>query len=533
MPATMAAGVALGLVAVLGWPLVATVLEALHFGDVSMAGGWSRPLDLALETTRLVLATEAIALPVGVALALLLFRTDIRGERFLLGLVVLGALLPMPLHAMGWLGAIGNAGRAQLFGGRPLLTGWAGAAFVHAMAALPWVVLLSGVGLRSVEPELEEAAWLDLPAWRVWLAITLRRGIGGILASALMVAVLTAGDMTVTDLVQVRTYAEEAYIQEALGQGPAAMAIVTIPPLVVLGGAVLLGASALLALDPARLPSKRSRPRTWGLGRWRGPLGLLLVGLAGPVIALPIVGLIWRAGRGGGSAVLGIGPTWSAPGLAGSLRRAFGTVLPYLAETSLYAAAGATATVALAWCLAWLGRGPGPWRWAAAGAVALALACPAPVAGMALMLAYRGLPFVYAEAPILILAYVLRTLPYAASLLWVALRTLPGPYLDVAEVEGARPWRIVAGVALPLTREAVGAAWLVAFLLALGELPATKLVASAGMRNLSVFVWGLMHTGVDSHLAGVGLVLLGAFGLLGLPAAVLLGRALSPRNSSE
>ena len=57
--------------------------------------------------------------------------------------------------------ALGNAGRMQALGVRPILVGRFGAAVVHAMAALPWVVLLAGVGLCAVEPELEESALLE------------------------------------------------------------------------------------------------------------------------------------------------------------------------------------------------------------------------------------------------------------------------------------------------------------------------------------------------------------------------------------
>src|SRR5262249_41704151 len=50
-------------------------------------GGVRRPLGLAVETVRLVLATEALALPVGVPLAFLLFRSDVPGRRAMLGVL--------------------------------------------------------------------------------------------------------------------------------------------------------------------------------------------------------------------------------------------------------------------------------------------------------------------------------------------------------------------------------------------------------------------------------------------------------------
>ncbi len=91
---------------------------------------------------------------------------------------------------------------AQVIGMRPILVGRFGAAVVHALAALPWVVLIEGVGLSAVEPELEESARLEMaPLWVLW-RVSLRRTVSTIAAAALAVAVLTAGDMTVTDLLQ-------------------------------------------------------------------------------------------------------------------------------------------------------------------------------------------------------------------------------------------------------------------------------------------------------------------------------------------
>ncbi|MBX6312558.1 MAG: iron ABC transporter permease, partial [Isosphaeraceae bacterium] len=265
---------ALALAVVLGWPTVAAVRAARRAAAPMLGTDAARPLRLAAETIRLVAATEAIALLAGVLLAFWLFRTDLWGRRVWIGLMALSLFVPMPLHALAWLGALGNVGRSQAIGSRPILVGWQGAAVVHALAAIPWVVLLVGVGLRGVEAELEEAALLDLPAWRVVLRLSLRRAIGAIAGAALAVAVLTAGDMTVTDLVMVRTYAEEAYTQFQ-ASGSAAAAAIALPTLAVLGPLVLLAAAWVLHSDPARLASTAARARTWRLGPWRGPLGLV------------------------------------------------------------------------------------------------------------------------------------------------------------------------------------------------------------------------------------------------------------------
>jgi iron(III) transport system permease protein len=148
---------------------------------------------------------------------------------------------------------------------------------------------------------------------------------------------------------------------------------------------------------------------------------------------------------------------------------------------------------------------------------------------MALKQAYLDVPPVHDTAAIVVLGYVLRTLPYAILVLWPALRALPEEYLDAAELDGYGPWGRVRRVALPLTLGATVAAWGAAFVLALGELPATNLVRPPSRTPLlAVHVWSLLHTGVESHLAGVGLVMLGALAAAGLLVALALGRVYGP-----
>jgi iron(III) transport system permease protein len=577
----------MALMAVVGWPAIATVTEAarawaLSRGTVPASGasldsaasaemlqdtgGMARPLRVAIETVSLVAATEAIALPVGTLLALFLFRTDAWGRRPLLALIGLSAFVPLPLHATAWLGAFGNAGRAQAFGVRPILVGLVGAAVVHALAALPWVILIVGVGLCAIEPELEETALLDFGAGRVLLVVTLRRALGAIAAAALAVAVLTAGDMTVTDLLQIRTYAEEAYLQYSLGRGPGGAALVALPPLIVLGLLILIAGRALGHFDPARLISSFASVRLWPLGRWRIPCGLILVALVGNTAALPLYSLVWRAGRVGGRATLGQPPVWSLSGLLGTLQYAGAEIWEPMKASLAWTTIAATLTAVLACALAWASRRSMAWRIVALATLAVTLATPGPVAGMALILAYRtllpvydtpalaaiaetlqavptgmlvlmlarpgpvagialilayhDLPSVYDSPAMVVMAETLRTLPYSLLILWPFLRSFPQDYLDAAALDGIGPSARFFRVVLPLSGRPLLAAWAIAFALGLGELPATNLAAPPGTQPMSVLIWGLLHTGVESHLAGVALIMLIVIAGAGLFAAV-------------
>ena len=536
--------VILALILVVGWPTLALVGQATGIGSgdsnasaepivAPRPGEIARPIGLAMTSLRLIGLAEAIALPLGLSLAFVLSRTDVWGRRGMLAVVGLAAVVPTPLLATGWLGGFGNAGRLQALGSGPSLSGLPGAAFIHAMAALPWVVAIAAVGFRSVEPDLEALARLDLTPLGVIIRVTLRRSLGAIVASALAVAVLTGGDMTITDLLQVRTYAEESYTQYQLGN-PGRAAAVALPPLGLLGGLILVGMAVLLRVDPARVVSAASRARDWPLGRWRVPLGLGLIATVGNLVALPIYSLIWRAGRVGGRATLEVAPHWWSGGLIGTLTRASGELIgpglsrpfrsPILSSTIL-AGTSALGAVALAWGLAWLARRSGVWRTITALVVAVTLAVPGPVAGMALVVAYLQWPLIYDTPWIVVFAEVGRTLPYCLLILWPTIRGIPQAFLDEAAVAGYGPVGQIGRVAVPLTRWASLAAWGVAFALALGELPASNLVVPPGTVLLSVRVWELLHTGVESHLAGVGLMILVILAAAGGLAAAGLNRA--------
>lgn len=531
------------LIAVVGWPVVATVIEAgrsslwpdkaiasagaaLDSGAsielLSQTRGLSRPVLLARESILLVLSTEVIALPLGVILALLLFRTDAWGRRLLVLLFALAIFIPLPLHATAWLGALGNAGRAQMIGMRPILVGRLGAAVVHALAALPWVVLIEGVGLCAVEPELEESARLEMAPLGVIWRVSLRRTTSTIAAAALAVAILTAGDMTVTDLLQVRTYAEEAYIQYSLGRGPGEAAVVALPPLIVLGALIVVVSHWLSRYDPVRIISSLTGPRPWQFGRRRFAMGLLLLAVVGNGVALPLYGLIWRAGRVGGRVSLGQPPTWSLSGLEGTLRFAAGEIAGPLETSLVNSAMAATAAVAMAYSLAWYSRRSKIARVTTTLVFVLTLATPGSVSGMALVLAYRDLPVVYDSAAMVVLAQTARSLPYAILLLWPFLRSFPQDYLDAAALDGCGPAGQVMRVALPLSWRAIVASWATAFAIGLGELPATNIAYPPGVEPMSVFIWGLLHTGVESHLAGVALFMLLVVAAAGLAASILI-----------
>ncbi len=117
-------------------------------------------------------------------------------------------------------------------------------------------------------------------------------------------------------------------------------------------------------------------------------------------------------------------------------------------------------------------------------------------------------------------------------LLWPFLRSFPQDYLDAAALDGYGLLGQMFHVVLPLSRRALMAAWAITFAIGLSELPATNLVMPPGVLTMSFFIWSLLHTGVDSHLAGVALIMLIVVASAGLVAASAI-RSLEPSHDRE
>jgi iron(III) transport system permease protein len=253
----------------------------------------ARTWTLLLNTLWLAAATCAISLPLGTVLAWLLARTDLPGRRIGIVLLVVMLFVPLYLQAAAWQAGFGLQGWFTLAGRQPaLLEGPSGAVWVHAMAAVPWVVLIVGLALRRIEPELEEQALLDGSAWQVFARVTLPGVSGAIALAALWVGIMTAGEIAVTDLFTVRTYAEELYTSVALGR----------PALGVLPGVVL---SALLVaaglwiaarLAPKDRPPSFRRPWVYQLGRYRVPIAVAAAVVLLLLVGVPLGSLCYKAG---------------------------------------------------------------------------------------------------------------------------------------------------------------------------------------------------------------------------------------------
>jgi iron(III) transport system permease protein len=486
---------------------------------------------LALNTLKLIAATLAIGLPLGALLGLLIARTDLPTRRFAAAGLGLLLVVPLYLQAAAWQLGFGIFGWYTLaFGGAfeaAWLSGWRGAIFVHSIAAVPWIALFTGLSARSVEPQIEEAALLDASARQVFFAITLPRIWPALALAALWVALLVATDMTVTDLFQVRTYAEEVYTDFAAPQDIQSTQSGPWNGALIVAGLV---AVAILFCTAAARSSTRLLPKRihqFSLRAWRWPLAALVWICLFVMLGVPLVSLVYKAGVVVRPATDGVVRSWSA---AKCFEIVAASVPNYHREFgwSVFIATGAASLAfVFALPLAWLARQGGARTSPAVVAASLALATPAPLLAIGLIHVLNSpdlpwLNWLYQSSATPMLGQAVRALPLPIFMCWFAFRSIPQQQFEAAAIDGAGGLAQLFRVAIPQRRGMLCGAWMAAFVAAFNELPATLLLEAPGRTTLPVAVYQLMHGSGEDRLAGI--VLMSVLGYAAMGAIVLIAQ---------
>jgi iron(III) transport system permease protein len=493
---------------------------------------------LLLNTALLALGTLAISVPLGALFGVAIAKIEFPGRRLLA--LLLAALLFVPLYvqAAAWNGALGTGGwLTQWLAGetyaKPWLVGWRGAIWIHAMGAVPWIALLGAASLRTVERRLEEESLLDASPFAVLTRVSLRRGAGGFWAGAMWVAIVCATEIAVTDLFQIRTFAEEIYTEATLGPLGALPGGLLQTDLAV-GVAIIaatVGVALLLTLPWLPTAASIAVEQTWN---WR-PRPASRPWIAGSVwllaallLAPPLASLVWKSGIDVTQRDGAFERSWSLAKAATMVaespwehRREWGWSL-------VIGVMAMAATTLIGVLLAWQARGP-RWGRSLATTVAIAIAVPAPLWGVWAIDALNHpadsiwvpLTFLYDRTLLAPAALqTIRALPIVGLWLWSQLASVPQDLLEAARSEGAgsmtRLWR----VALPLRWPGVAAAAGMALVLAVGELSASLLVLPPGVTTISVRIFQLLHYGVDDRVAALALSVFAAMAAIALLIAV-------------
>lgn len=512
---------ALLLIALVGVPLGLPLAELTRHGAAAWSGThWQLFPHLLGQTLLLVGGTLLLALPLGVLLAILLFRTQFPCRHVLVFAATVMLFVPLPMVTSAWQAFFGSDGwlSLSLWGpnaGRPWATGLLPAIWVHALAGLPWVILFVGLGLTWVEREWEEEGLLVGPPWWVLVRMTLPRCRGAIIFAGIWLALQTAGEISVTDMMLVATFAEEVQTQFTMGDRDAlARAVLASLPMVLATWALLAWYLPRLEQKLAPLQMRFAEPRRFSWGRWRWPIGVGCAGTLLLVFGVPIASLVWKLGRAGTPM------HWRALEAWTHFRDAFQLHFDLLWQNLLLVACAGASCAVLALVLCWLAEESVWLRRLLIAVLAWAWVLPAPVIGIGMKatiaalvewfpdgLAAQALYYGPSAVPLL-WAHLIRFLPFAVAVLWPVVRLVPREPREAARLEGQGPWREFGTVVWPLTRRGVFLTCILVAALSAGEVAASARVETPGWESYAKLLFDRMHYGVDNNVAALSLVLL-------------------------
>lgn len=481
--------------------------------------------NLLINTLLAIGGTWLLALPIGCAVGWLVARVEWPGRRVATAGLVFVLLLPLYLQAAGWDAGLGRQGWwTYRTGGvqSPWLSGWTGLLVIHAAQAIPWVVMITAAGFRWVAGELEDEARLTLSLPSIFFTIALRRAWPAIWLASIWVLALVSGEMTVTDMYQVRTLAEELYTGFALGDDLLAIALHLLPVVLLCAmGMSILVRSHQNWLPPVgvRWSTATRRLDSGRRGKWiTFAVGLLLAIIAG----LPLVNLLYQAGLSTERAGDGWQRWWSPGKLAAMVGQA---TWRFRAEWwGTVRLASLTALVSVAWGagLAWWSRARLMRWWLVAMAGVVAVAIPGPLFAIALLRLRDWLGATWLDdamdRSLILVAVVLalRSVVLVWAVCWFAFRSLPTAQQDFAQLSGLSARRQFFAMVLPQRWPVLIAAGLLAWVLAAGDVTVSILLLPAGETTVAIRTFQLVHAGVDDRLAGLTLATSLMFGILGV-----------------
>jgi iron(III) transport system permease protein len=460
--------------------LLATTLGAARSAYVVALD--SRQQGLLFTTALLGIGTAGLATAIGAPLGIVLARVPLRRRGVVRVLVGTPVLLPPYIVALAWVNL-----------GWDWLSEWTyslpAAIVVLSLVLYPLSMLATEVATRRIDGRLEEAGLIVASPGRVLRHITLPLVAPSVIAAALIIFVLAVSEFGVPGLLRVRVYTTEVFTAFAAFYDFSRAVALAVPLLVL---CVAVAAVAAMLLGDRLVTTRRSLAVTPVVFHaWRRPALAGVVFVVATALALPMLILVREA--------LG----------ARSLASATGSI-DAIVNSLFLATVGATLIVTIAVCLGYAqARACRSVRHTAQVLMVVLFAVPSTIIGVGLIGLWNrpgSLGLLYGTDAMLLLAYLARFVPVATLILAATTQTVSVSQEEASAVSGIGWLRTVRGIVLPQLRVGVGAAWVVAFVLAFGELGASILVAPPGEATLPIRIYTIIANTPSSNVAMLALL---------------------------
>jgi len=466
-------------------PLLAMLVEVAGLSPSGWGNLWtSRIPELLGNTLTLAVLVAAGSLFLGVVSAWLVTAREFVGRRWISWLCLVPLAVPTYVYAYvldqltapgGWLAHLGS----QLLGysWTPQgLYGLAGATLVLTLAGFPYVFLLARSALQNYDRALEETATvLGASRWRIFWTVLVPGIRPALFASTALVVLHVLADFGTVSLLRFQTFTLAIYQQITGRLDYAAGAALS---LVLVTLTLIFLVIEQWARGRRRYQQRRGSRQGLKLrrGHWRSRLAIHLwfFVLLGTSVILPLVALsVW-------SLEVTAAADWDASKFIG-----------YTLNSVQAAVFAATVAVLLALPVAWRRWRHPDWLSGLTQQIAsLGFVLPGPVVAVGvLVLMITVFEPLYGSMAALVLALAIRFLPLSIQTEEATLQQCSPGLLESARVLGHGPFRAFIKAIAPLLSGGLAAAWVLVFIEALKELPATLILRPIGFDTLPIRIW--------------------------------------------
>ncbi|MPZ89177.1 MAG: ABC transporter permease subunit [Nitriliruptorales bacterium] len=491
---------------------------------------------MSFNSVRFAVGSTALSIVIGTSIAYLTVRTDVPLREFIFAASLIPLIIPGVLHTIAWIfiaspdiGWVNHAFAPLLGSNFFNIFSMPGMIFVEALNQAPLVFLLMYAAFRSMDPSLEESAYMSGASFATVLRrITLPLVRPTLYACVLIMLVLGLESFEVPTLLGMPSgiWVFTSRIYRVLSQfpvmyGEAGAYSIT---LLIFTTAGVFWQSRLNRRGKAfqTVTGKGFRPNPMRLGRlrWVATTGLLVYFFIAAV--LPLLVLLYMSFQ----------PYYTAPTAESfgrltleNYRYTFSnaSVLGALTNSVVLAISAATAVMLVMTIAAWLVvRSQLRGRWLIDNLAFLPITVPGLVMGVALLIVYLRVPLpIYGTLWILFIAYCTRYMPYGMRYAASAMYQISSELEESAQTSGASWLQTFRRILLPLIAPGFLAGWIYIVMAAVRELSSSVLLYSPGNEVLGVHLWEQWENGRVTELAAAGIIL-----MLMLVGLVLFARKL-------
>lgn len=128
------------------------------------------------------------------------------------------------------------------------------------------------------------------------------------------------------------------------------------------------------------------------------------------------------------------------------------------------------------------------------------------------------------------IAHITFSMTYVAVVVQSRLSSMDVALEEAAMDLGARPWRVLVDVTLPVIAPAILPGWLLAFTISLDDVVITSFTTGPGSTTLPILIWSKVRLGVTPDINALASLIIGVVGLGVVIAAIIMHRAESRRE---